>query len=50
MHVIGSDKDGAIILSYKNGAKASLVYSAKCNAVNSGMICGTKGKIHVSKN
>ncbi|KAK3106101.1 hypothetical protein FSP39_012751 [Pinctada imbricata] len=43
----GMDRDGCVILSYKNGAKASLSYSSKCIGKNSATIYGTKGCIQI---
>ncbi|KAK3106519.1 hypothetical protein FSP39_021638 [Pinctada imbricata] len=41
------DEDGCIILSYDNGAKASLSYSGKCQILNGAVVYGTKGCIHL---
>ncbi|KAK3106580.1 hypothetical protein FSP39_023009, partial [Pinctada imbricata] len=43
----GEDEDGCIILSYDNGAKASLSYSGKCQNLNCAVVYGTKGCIQL---
>ncbi|KAK3096517.1 hypothetical protein FSP39_000946 [Pinctada imbricata] len=46
----GVDEDGCIIMSYKNGAKASLTYTAKCLAINGAYVFGNKGSIQIKDN
>jgi predicted dehydrogenase len=43
----GADENACIILKYKNGAIANLVYHTSVENSNSNVICGTKGVIEV---
>ncbi|XP_060606683.1 trans-1,2-dihydrobenzene-1,2-diol dehydrogenase-like [Ruditapes philippinarum] len=45
----GADENACIILKYKNGAIANLVYHTSVENSNSNVICGTKGVIEVEQ-
>ena len=44
----GVDQSGTIILKYKGGQMANLIYSTEIHSDCTASICGTKGQVQVS--